>query len=298
MSNSVLPAAYQELTEATSVAMARAIQTVEVKTPLITESIPTAYAAAGQGEPPLLLIHGFDSSQLEFRRLWPLLGVYRQTWAVDLLGFGFSDRALSPTLSPGAIKLHLYSFWQQMIGRPAVLVGASMGGAAAIDFALTYPEAVTALVLIDSAGFAAGPAMDKFMVPPLDSLATAFLRSPRVRRSISRQAYFNKALVTADSELCAALHLQAPRWKEALIIFTKSSGYNFLSNKITQISHPTLIIWGEQDRILGTKDALRFKQAISHSELVWIPECGHVPHLEKPEVTAGAITTFVNANVD
>ncbi|NJL50115.1 MAG: alpha/beta hydrolase, partial [Leptolyngbyaceae cyanobacterium SM2_5_2] len=146
---------------------------------------------------------------------------------------------------------------------------------------------------IDSAGFAAGPAMDKFMVPPLDSLATAFLRNPRVRRSISRQAYFDKALVTADAELCASLHLQVPRWKEALITFTKSSGYNFLGNKIAQITHPTLVLWGEQDRILGTKDALRFKQAIPDSELVWIPECGHVPHLEKPTATATAIATFL-----
>ncbi|MEB3290131.1 MAG: alpha/beta hydrolase [Leptolyngbya sp.] len=293
MTNPTLPAAAARLTEATSVAMAEAIQTTAIQTSLAENPIPTAYALAGSGEDPILLIHGFDSSQLEFRRLWPRLAQRHQTWAVDLLGFGFSDRTHCPQLSPGAIKQHLYAFWQQMIRRPMVLVGASMGGAAAIDFALTYPEAVASLVLIDSAGFAAGPAMGNLMVPPLDSLATGFLRNAWVRRSISKSAYFDQALVTPDAELCAALHLDCPRWKEALIAFTKSGGYNFLNDKIASLTQPTLVVWGKQDRILGLRDADRFQQAIPHSHLVWIDACGHVPHLEKPQDTAEAIQTFL-----
>ncbi|MGF1569481.1 MAG: alpha/beta fold hydrolase [Nodosilinea sp.] len=289
----VLPLAAQALTEATSVQLAQNIQRVAIEMSSGSAGIPTTYAVMGQGEPPLLLIHGFDSSLLEFRRLLPLLAAHRETWVMDLLGFGFSDRPISPALSPAAIKLHLHRFWQRMIDRPVVLVGASMGGAAVIDFAYSYPAAVAGLVLIDAAGFAAGPAMGKLMVSPLDSWATAFLRNPRVRRNISRQAYFDPAFVTADAELCAALHLQCPRWKEALIAFTKSGGYNFLNDKIPELTLPTLIIWGEQDRILGIKDAPRFERAILTSQLVWIPQCGHVPHLEKPQETAQAIGDFL-----
>ncbi|MFM6472321.1 MAG: alpha/beta fold hydrolase, partial [Dolichospermum sp.] len=94
-----------------------------------------------QGGTPILLIHGFDSSVLEYRQILPLLAENNQVWAVDLLGFGFTDRLPGITYSPESIKTHLFCFWQTLINRPVILVGASMGGATAIDFTLTYPEA-------------------------------------------------------------------------------------------------------------------------------------------------------------
>jgi len=99
---------------------------------------------------------------LELRRLLPLAA--ENAWAVDL-GFGFTDRITGIHFSPNAIKIHLYYFWN-LIKQPVILVGASMGGAAAIDFTLTYPDVVEKLVLIDSAGVAAGSTMSRYMFPP------------------------------------------------------------------------------------------------------------------------------------
>lgn len=288
-----LPTATAQLTEAASIACAKSIQRQSIPTPLTREAIATTYVQQGTGYPPMLLLHGFDSSVLEFRRLQPLLAEHRSTWAVDLLGFGFTDRPLKIPFTPEAIKTHLYHTWATLIGEPVILVGASMGGAVAIDFALTYPQAVRHLVLIDSAGFAKGPDIGRFMIPPLGYLATEFLRRPQVRRNVSLQAYHNPDFVTADAELCASLHLQNPRWSQALIAFTKSGGYNFLTNKISQIKHPTLILWGDADRILGTADAAKLQQAIAGSHLIWLSQCGHVPHLEQPQMTAEVILQFV-----
>lgn len=285
-------AAIAQLTEPTSIALAQQIQYHPIQTPLCSEPIETAYVRQGQTGTPILLLPGFDSSVMEFRRLLPLLAQQTETWTVDLLGFGFTDRPPSVPYDPSAIKTHLYQFWQQQIGHPVVLVGASMGGAAAIDFALTYPDSVAQLVLLDSAGFAAGPAMGKLMFPPLDRWATNFLKSPKVRQKISEQAYCDRTFASVDAQRCAALHLEHPQWAKALIAFTKSGGYNFLSDKITKIPHETLILWGKDDRILGTKDATKFEQAIAQSRLVWIPDCGHVPHLEKPQQTAQHILEF------
>ena len=144
-------------------------------------------------------------------------------------------------------------------------------------------------MLIDSAGFAAGPAVSRFLIPPLGYLATEFLRQPQVRRQVSLKAYADPTFVTPDAQLCAALHLQLPRWSQAIIDFTKSGGYNFLGDKISQIARSTLIIWGDSDQILGIQDAERFRNAIPASHLQWVQNCGHVPHLEQPQVTADCI---------
>ncbi|KAM3091543.1 alpha/beta fold hydrolase [Phormidesmis sp. 146-35] len=286
-----LPPEVAQLTEVTSIALAQQITAQAIATPLRADPIQTTYVHQGSGGVPILLLHGFDSSVLEFRRLLPLLAQARSVWAIDLLGFGFTDRPVGVAFTPDAIKTHLYHVWQTLIGQPVILVGASMGGAAAIDFALTYPEAVSQLVLIDSAGFAAGPAIGRFLIPPLGYLATEFLRQPKVRQQVSLNAYYDRSFVTLDAECCAALHLKQPRWSQALIAFTQSGGYNFLSDRIANLKQPTLILWGDQDKILGTADAQRFERAIVHSQLIWIQNCGHVPHLEQPQLTAQHILT-------
>ncbi len=311
MTRSTLPESAAQLTEATSIALAKAIQFEPIATPLRTEPITTAYANAGTNRepnrieanrdaPPVLILHGFDSSLLEFRRLFPLLTQKdygeREVWLVDMLGFGFSDRPIDVALNPDTIKTHLHAFIQQKIQRPVTLIGASMGGAAAIDFCLAYPELVEDLVLLDSAGYQNGPVIGKFLFPPLDQWAVEFLRRPDVRRKISLNAYFDgDRLVTPDAELCAQLHLLMPRWDEGLKAFTKSGGYPKLRSRLPQVQAKTLLLWGRQDKILGTKDAVPFSQAIPKCELVWIDQAGHVPHLEQPQAIAEAIAGFSRA---
>lgn len=291
-----LPQDVNLLTDTMSIAFAHSIERIVIPLTIGSRNftVDTAFVrsikAENKSEPPILLLHGFDSSMLEFRRLLPKLAIDRSVFAIDLLGFGFTDRTRIDVITPEIIKAQVYGFWQTVMGRqPMTLVGASMGGAAALDFALTYPELVKQLVLLDSAGFAKAPVLAKYMVPPLSDWATNFLRSPNVRRGVSLRAYADPAFVTADAECCAALHLQMPNWSEGLAMFTRSGGYGFLSDRISEISTPTQIIWGRQDRILGTKDAARFERTIVNSTLYWLDDCGHVPHLEKPEKTARII---------
>lgn len=289
-----LPRSIAQLTESTSIALAKSIQREPITTSLGQQPIATTYVRQGSGNTPILLIHGFDSSVFEFRRLLPLLAEKNETWAVDLLGFGFTERVAGLPFSALAIGNHLYYFWKTLISQPVILVGASMGGAAAIDFTLNYPEAVKQLVLIDSAGFAVTANKGKFLIPPLGYLATSFLRNPKVRQKISVNAYYDKTFASLDAQTCAALHLEMPNWNQALIAFTQSGGYAGFGEKLAQIKQQTLILWGKQDRILGTADAEKFARAIAHSQLIWIPDCGHVPHLEKPQITAQHILDFLN----
>ncbi|MBP0000843.1 MAG: alpha/beta hydrolase [Cyanobacteria bacterium SID2] len=289
-----LPPNVSALSERTSIEQAIRIQRLEVRTSLRQDPIATTYTRLGTSGTPIVLLHGFDSSILEFRRLQPLLARSSETWAVDLLGFGFTERAIDVSFTPSDIEAHLYGFWQAAIDRPIILVGASMGGAAAIDFSIAHPEAVERLVLLDSVGLTNGPVAGKYLVPPFDYLAAEFLRRPSVRNTISYTAYFDKQFNSEDARCCAALHLESEGWRRSLIAFTKSGGYPSLKSKLTELQLPTLVLWGEDDRILGTKDATEFLQLIPDSKLAWIPCCGHVPHLERPQTTAKQILAFRN----
>ena len=282
-----------KLTEKTSLNLVNNLQFTDVLTPLSLNPIETAYVQQGEGNIPIVLIHGFDSSLLEFRRLFPLLSAHHSTFAIDLLGFGFTTRSPDVPISPTSIKTHLYYCWKTLIQRPMILVGASMGGAVAIDFALSHPELVEKLVLIDSAGLARQPFASKFMFSPLDRWATNFLALPKVRKSVSIAAYHDKKFVSDDAETCASLHLQCPGWSESLISFTKSGGYGSFVKNLPDLHQPSLIIWGKNDTILGTKAATQFAKSLPNNQLIWIPDCGHVPHLEKSQKTAEIILDFI-----
>jgi len=285
-----LRSSMQQFTEAASTRLIEAIQFCEIE--MSQRSVSTAFVHQGERHTPLLLLHGFDSSLLEFRYVLPLVAAQQEVWAVDLLGFGFTTRPTAIVCTPATIKMHLYHFWQTQIGQPVILVGASMGGAAAIDFTLSHPEAVAKLILIDSVGYTGPPPYIKFLFPPLDYLAVQYLRQRKLK------ALEIGIATNADPHLlelirCSVIHTEMPGWCDSMISFTKSGGYGFLSDRIAQISQQTLILWGESDDVLGTDDARKFHRDIATSQLIWIPNSKHVPHIEQPSVTANHILNFV-----
>ncbi|KAJ9549056.1 hypothetical protein OSB04_021599 [Centaurea solstitialis] len=114
-------------------------------------------------EPILLFIYvveyffSFSSSCLEWRYTLPLLEQAGfETWAIDILGWGFSNLEKLPLCNVDSKRDHLYQFWKSYIGRPMLLVGPSLGAAVAIDFAVNHPEAVDKLILIDASVYAEG----------------------------------------------------------------------------------------------------------------------------------------------
>ena len=161
-----------------------------------------------------------------------------------------------------------------------------MGGATAIDFTLTYPDAVKQLVLINSVGYSGDFPVGRFLFPPLDYLAVEYWRQRKVQALFFGSTFGNLEPTTIEAIRCAVLHLEMPGWHEAMITFMKSGGYGDLADKIAQIDKPTLILWGEFDETLGVDDALKFQRAIAHSQLIWLRNCGHVPQLEQPQTTA------------
>lgn len=269
----------------------RSIQRCEISTPLHPQPIVTAFVHHASQGTPILLLHGFDSSLLEFRFLLPLLASQNTTWLVDLLGFGFTARPDRVACTPANIKTHLYHFWKTQINQPIILVGASMGGAVAIDFTLSHSKAVAKLILMDSVGYTGPPPLVNFLFPPLDYLAVEYLRQRKLwALELSQIASATPQLL--DLLRCSVIHTEMPGWHDSMISFTKSGGYGFLSDRIRHLSKPTLILWGESDDVLGTEDAHKFQRDIAHSQLIWIRDCKHAPQIEQPQVAAHHILNF------
>lgn len=241
---------------------------------------------------PILLLHGFDSSLLEFRRLLPLLTTHHQVWAIDLLGSGFTEYIHSCSINPQTIRQHLLSVIKTWIRQPIILVGASLGGAVAIDLALHYPGWVRSLVLMDSVGFSGSFPVGQFLPPPVIEFGADWLyfRKHAALAVATSFPFLNPTLVEALR--CALLHQEMPGWKAAITAFTQSGGYANLGDRIAEINHPTLIVWGAADDVLGTTDAARFKQRIAGSHLVWIEQAGHAPHLDQPQAVAAHLLAF------
>lgn len=297
-----LPSSVAEIQDTGAITLLQTIQrrTVEVPFQQGLTTLSTAYvhfapqsSSSCQSTPPILLLHGFDSSLLEFRRLLPLLAGSRDVWAIDLFGSGFTEHPTSISVNPGSIRQHLLSIVETWIGEPVVLAGASLGGAVAIDFALHHPNWVRSLALIDSVGFSGSFPVGQFLPQGLIDLGADWLyfRKRAALAAASVLPMVNPMLI--DALRCSLLHQEMPGWKEAIASFTRSGGYSDLSDRIAQVTHPTLILWGKADDVLGTADATRWQQAISGSQLIWIEAAGHVPHFDQPQIVANYLLSFL-----
>jgi pimeloyl-ACP methyl ester carboxylesterase len=245
---------------------------------------------------PVILIHGFDSSALEYRRLGSRLAARGiDTYAVDLLGWGYTQLQGVNTFSADAKVEALESFAKTILnGNPFCVAGASLGGAAVIELASRNPELCKGLILIDAQGFVDGIGPMASLPTPLAALGVQVLKSVPLRSSANQMSYFDKTTyATDDAVRIGRLHCLQEGWSNALVSFMKSGGFS-PSQKVPTIEAPALVLWGRQDGILdGSEFANKFVEELPNARLQWIEECGHVPHLEKPDETGDAIQEFL-----
>uniref|UniRef100_A0A0E0LMZ8 AB hydrolase-1 domain-containing protein n=1 Tax=Oryza punctata TaxID=4537 RepID=A0A0E0LMZ8_ORYPU len=262
------------------------------------------------------LLHGPDTQQLREaaqaaagqgpRRVAPWLRQWRYTyplleeagleaWAVDILGWGFSDLEKRPPGDVASKREHLYQFWRSYIRRPMVLVGPSLGAAVAIDFTVNYPEAVSKLIFISASVYAEGT-RDMTRMPRFIPYAGVFLlKSLPLRYFATLLAFYKIPGGPAglfDWVQIGRLHCLLPWWEDTLVDFMMNGGYNVL-NQINQVKHKCLILWGEEDGIISNKQAYRLHQELPDAILRQVRECGHIPHVEKPREVLKHVLDFL-----
>ena len=241
-------------------------------------------AVLGEGA-PVLLLHGFDSSFLEFRRLAPLLAAHHQLIIPDLHGFGFSPRPAGAPQGPAAVLAHLEALLVQLerqgVSGPLGLIGASMGGSVAVALARRRPERFERLLLLAPAGLTGRP----MPLPPLlDGVGVRFLALPGVRRGLCRSAFADPDAAVGPPELeIASLHLATPGWAEALGRFARSGGFAGCGAPLPP--QPLRVLWGADDRILRPPQK-RAALALLGERVEELAACGHLPHIDQPDRVA------------
>ncbi|KAK4766971.1 hypothetical protein SAY86_014722 [Trapa natans] len=245
---------------------------------------------------PLVLLHSFDSSCLEWRRAHPLLeNAGLEAWAVDILGWGFSDLERRPCCSVPSKREHLYQLWKSHIKRPMVLVGPSLGAAAAIDFTVNHPEAVEKLILINASVYAEGTGHLARLPKTVAYAGVSLLRSTPLRLYANLVAFHGVPLARSyDWTNVGRLHCLLPWWKDATVNFMRSGGYNVIS-QIKEVKQSVLIICGEYDRIVSNRLAVRLHAELPNAILKQVSNSGHLPHVEKPKDVVKLIEDFIGS---
>jgi pimeloyl-ACP methyl ester carboxylesterase len=251
------------------------------------------------GDPPLVLIHGYTASTYVWRSVAPMLAdAGFHVVAVDLLGFGFSEKPRWFDYSIDSQARMISRFMDRIgIGR-AIVVGSSYGGAVAATLALDYGERVEKIVLVDAVcnnDLRHHPIPRICSVPGLGEAIAPFLADTkafhrhRMHKTLSPSNY---GLISQDRVDAIVRPLAAADAHHSLLATSR----NWHANRITYDAHlinqPTLIIWGEDDRVIPITDAYTLHDRILHSRLVILKHCGHVPMEEKSDLFAELVAEF------
>lgn len=249
--------------------------------------------------PTLLLIHGYTASAYVWKTVAPALANEGfHVVAVDLIGFGYSDKPSWFDYKITSQARIIARFMDRLgIGR-AVIVGSSYGGAIALTLALDYSERVEKLVLVDAVindEPTNHPILKLARIPGIGELLTPFLVDSKAFMKIRMQgtlAPVNHHLITKERIESIIRPLHAKDGHNAVL----QSGRNWDANRIETDAHlinqPTLIIWGEEDTVIPIKNGETLYNSILNSRLVVLKNCGHVPPEEKPELFINLVSGF------
>lgn len=269
--------------------------------------IDVHYKSQGSGAPVILLLHGFGASTFTWREVMQPLSAHQRAIAYDRPAFGLTERPLqwkgvNPYSGPAQVDLATQLI-DRLGVRDVILIGNSAGGRVAIDFALAHPDRVRALVLVspalDSAG---GPRM---VLTPI--LATPQMKhvGPLLVRSIEgsgddaiRRAWHNPEHVTDAVIAGYRVPLQANDWDRALYEFARAPRGPNPTTRLDKLAGiPTLIITGDDDRIVPTAKSVALAAKIPGASLEVLGLCGHVPQEECPGAFVQVVQHFIDAHV-
>ena len=260
-----------------------------------------AYLDAGEG-PPVILLHGFGGSMWQWEHQQTALSAHFRVITPDLVGAGLSDK---PDIEyrPDQLLEFLVGFMDALQIPQASVVGNSMGAGLAIGLALDHPTRVSQLILIDGLPahvmeHLASPSLRRALTTRAPSWLVSFgnwLFGGLVLESTLREFVYDPSLLTPAMLDRANRNRRQPGLFKALLTI----GTNLplweqnYAPRIGTITHHTLIVWGEEDRVFPLPAGDMLHRTIAGSTFLRIPRAGHIPQWERPDLVNQELITFL-----
>lgn len=256
------------------------------------DGVRVHYTDVGEG-PAVVLIHGFGSSLEIWHKVVPELSPRHRVIAVDLKGFGWSGRP-EGNYSPSEQGRLVLAVMSKLGVDKANIVGHSWGASVALALALQAPARVNKLALY-------GAWIYEEQLPPFFLWARAwgvgeFLFSAFYGERLEEQvahAYFDATSIP-QGRIDALQDLFArPGTKAAALTAVRDQHYAKIQRRYKTLKHPTLLLWGREDRVSRLHFGERLRSDIPNAELKIYPRCGHIPMLEAPGPSTRDLVEFL-----
>jgi pimeloyl-ACP methyl ester carboxylesterase len=249
--------------------------------------------------PVIFLMHGFGANTFSFREIVEPLSELGEVIAYDRPGFGLSQRPTSwegenPYGSTGQDLILDELIESFATGRDVILVGHSAGGTLAAQYVVDNKDAIQGLILISPAVLTTGGSPSWlnwiFSIPQIDHLGPLLVSSiASSGMDLLNESWFNLELITEEVKTGYREPLEVIGWEEGFWEFNRAPRTFDVKDRLDEITVPTLLITGEKDTVVATKDTEALATMIQNSVLFVIPQSGHLAQEETPEDTMKAI---------
>jgi pimeloyl-ACP methyl ester carboxylesterase len=262
-----------------------------------------AYRDVGTGE-TLLLIHGMAGSSATWRAVIPELSKKYRVLAPDLLGHGESTKPRGD-YSLGAFAASLRDLLDELGISRATVVGQSLGGGVAMQFTYQHRDYCQRLALISSGGL--GPDLNWILrilsAPGAELVLPVVAPRPVLNVGNKLGSWLKSVGVQSPraSEMWSAYSSLADQQTRQAFLRTLRSVVDYRGQAVSalgkiHVSHglPTLLIWGEEDRIIPVAHGYAAHDAVPGSRFEVLPGVGHFPHVESPAAVVDILDDFIN----
>ena len=247
------------------------------------------YLESGSSKHTLVLIHGLGASSERWKYVVPLFDTDFRVVVPDIIGFGHSDKPLADyTLD--YFSNFLEQFLTALDISNTVIIGSSLGGQIAVEYTSTHCESVEKLILVSPSG------MMKQPTPALDAyiMAALYPNEQSAKNAFETMDGSGKKIpMNIINGFVSRMKL--PNAKFAFMsTLLGLKNCELITQKLENISSPTLLIWGSDDPVIPVTFANDFVSSISNCTFLEMGNCGHTPYVQEPEFFASGVLDFLN----